>query len=294
MILFLVFCFVSSPAIGADKTRMKWITSVYADGDGIGLVYPEGVACGDDFIVVADTGNSRLLRYTYEGLLVTAEAEFPLPKSHPIIVQVNSKGTLYFLDGRERRVARLSATGEEKSYLDPKNVPSSAEIVAKSFRIDGSDGIYILDILAGQVLVLNADGQYSRHIPFPEEYGFFSDLAVDRQGRVFLLDSVEAVVHLAAKDAESFSPLTESMSEYVNFPARLEVDGNGVLYLVDQNGSGLALVGQDGSFLGRKLGLGWNESGLYYPSQMCITADGSVFIADRNNNRIQMFKVDRN
>jgi sugar lactone lactonase YvrE len=294
LILLLVFFFASSSAIGADKTRMKWITSVYADGNGIGLVYPEGVACGDDFMVVADTGNSRLLRYTYDGVLVTAEAEFPLPKSHPIIVQVNSEGTVYFLDGRERRVARLSATGGEKSFLDPKNLPSSAEIVAKSFRIGGSDGIYILDILSGQVLVLNADGQYSRHVPFPEEYGFFSDLAVDRQGRIFLLDSVEAVVYLAAKDADSFSQLTESMREYVNFPARLEVDGNGILYLVDQNGSGLALIAQDGSFLGRKLGLGWNESGLYYPSQMCISADGSVFIADRNNNRVQMFKVDQN
>jgi hypothetical protein len=84
------------------------------------------------------------------------------------------------------------------------------------------------------------------------------------------------------------------MKEYMNFPARLAIDDRGVLYLVDQNGSGLGIVGRDGSFLGRKLARGWNESGLYYPSQMCISANGSIFIADRNNSRIQMFKVDEN
>ncbi len=292
LILCLV-CFLASPqAIGADKTRLKWVTSIYADANGIGLKYPEGVTCGDDFIVVGDTGNSRILRYSYEGPSVTAEAEFPFPKSQPIVVQVNSKGIVHFLDGRERRIAQLSATGEAKSFLSPKNLPSSAEIVPKSFRIDGSDNVYILDIHTGQVIVLDAEGQYTRHIPFPEEYGFFSDLAVDRQGRIFLLDSVEAAVVSATKDAETFSPLTASLKEYMNFPARLAVDNVGVLYLVDQNGSGLALIGQDGSFLGRKLGLGWNESGLYYPSQICISQNGNVFIADRNNSRVQMFKVD--
>jgi sugar lactone lactonase YvrE len=287
--------FLASPqAIGAGKIKMKWITSIYSDANGVGLTYPEGVACGEDFIIVGDTGNSRLLRYAYEGASVTAEAEFPFSKSQPIMVQVNSKGIVYFLDGRERRIAELSATGEEKSFLRPKCVPSSAEIVPKSFRIDGGDNIYILDIFAGQVLVLDADGQYSRHIPFPDEYGFFSDLAVDRQGKIFLLDSVEAVVYLAAKDAETFTPLTASLKEYMNFPARLTVDDKGVIYLVDQNGSGLGVIGQDGSFLGRRLGLGWNESGLYYPSQMCISENGSAFIADRNNNRIQMFTIDEN
>jgi sugar lactone lactonase YvrE len=270
---------------------MKWITSIYTDANGVGLKHPEGVACRDDFVVVADTGNSRLLRYAYEGATVTAEAEFPLPKSVPIIVQVNSKGDIYFLDGRERRIVELGAAGEEKGFLRPKSLPSSAEVVPKSFRIDGQDNIYVLDVFSGQVIVLDADAQYSRRIPFPEEYGFFSDLAVDRNGGIYLLDSVDATVLFAAKDAKAFSPMAASVKEYMSFPARLSIDGGGILYLVDQNGGGLGIIGQDGSFLGRKLGFGWNESSLYYPSQMCISANGSVFIADRNNSRIQMFSL---
>jgi len=105
-----------------------------------------------------------------------------------------------------------------------------------------------------------------------------------------VLDSVKAVVHSLEKGAEAFTPLTENMNEIVNFPARLTVDDRGYLYLVDQNGSGLGLVAPDGSLLGRKLGMGWNKSGLYYPYQICISGS-TVFIADRSNNRVQMFTV---
>ena len=95
------------------------------------------------------------------------EAEFPLPKSYPIRVHVNSKGDLYFLDGRERRIEIVSATGEESGPLSYKGLPSSTEVVPKSFTIDRNDNIYLLDILSRQVLVLDPGGQYSRQCPLP-------------------------------------------------------------------------------------------------------------------------------
>jgi sugar lactone lactonase YvrE len=276
---------------GAAEYGFKWVTSIYADADGIGLKRPEGVACGEKRVVVADTGNRRLVRYGYDGDEVSAERVFPLGKSSPTVLQFNSKGDLYFLDGRDRRIVVLKASGERVGSLNPKSMPSSKEIVPKSFRIDGDDNIYILDIFSQQVIILDPDWQLSRTIPLPKDRGFFSDLAIDRQGKIYVVDSVEAVVHVAVKGAETFTRFTESMKELVNFPARLTIDAQGVLYLVDQNGSGLGLVAPDGASLGRRLGLGWNKSGLYYPSQICISAGGNVFIADRNNNRVQMFTV---
>jgi len=56
----------SAEVLGAGKKTMQWLTSSYADEKGAGLKHPEGVACGGDSFVVADTGNSRILRYRYE------------------------------------------------------------------------------------------------------------------------------------------------------------------------------------------------------------------------------------
>lgn len=271
--------------------KLKWLRSVYVDARGGGLKYPEGVACTDESFVVADTGNRRILRFTYQGESVTPDAEFPVPKARPMRLSLNSRGEVYFLDGRDRRIAILGTAGEKTRYLKPRSVPFSTEVVPKSFTIDRKDQIFLLDVLSENVLVLDAEGQYQRHIPFPEDYGFFSDLAVGPQDTVYLLDGVEAVVYAAARGEKAFSPLTEGLKDYMNFPTSLSLDDDGVLYLVDQFGSGLALVGQDGAFLGRELSLGWTEGGLYYPSQICISGNGTLFVADRNNSRIQLFSL---
>ena len=278
-------------ASAADKRRFRWVRSVYVDAKGVGLKYPEGVACTNDQFVVADTGNSRLLRYAYDDESVSPDPPLSVGKTSPIKVQLTSGGDLYFLDGREREIKRMSADGEEVDLFEPKGMPSSGKVVPKSFAIDTSDTVYVLDIFSKHVLVLDADGSYERRVAFPKEYGFLTDVAVDSRGKILVVDAVEAVVYAAAKGEKELSPLSESLKEFVNFPARLSVDQDGLIYLVDQHGSGLALVGQDGAFLGRQLGLGWNDRGLYYPSQICISQSGHVFIADRNNSRVQIFRT---
>ena len=57
----------SVQSLGAEKRTIKWVASIYSDANGVGLKYPEGVACTDEYLIVADTGNSRLLRYSYRG-----------------------------------------------------------------------------------------------------------------------------------------------------------------------------------------------------------------------------------
>ena len=58
-----------------------------------------------------------------------------------------------------------------------------------------------------------------------------------------------------------------------------------------ENGSGIVILGQDGSFHGRQLSMGWTEGLLYFPSQMCVNDKGEVFIADRGNSRVQIFTL---
>jgi DNA-binding beta-propeller fold protein YncE len=168
-------------------------------------------------------------------------------------------------------------------------LPFSTDIVPKSFKIDSEDNLYILDIFSENVVVLDSAGQYLKHLAFPEDFGFFTDLAVDSKGSVFLLDAVEAVIYSAGSSATEFSPLTERLKEYINFPTSLATDEEGQIYVVDQYGSGVALIGADGSFLGRKVGTGWREGLLYYPTQICISDEGIILVADRSNGRVQLF-----
>lgn len=276
------------PALArADMAKLKPAAVIYTDDKGGELKYPEGVACSEKMLVIADTANGRLLRYSYEIDEVKGGAEIKIPQlSYPIRIQINSKGEIYALDGKQRRIVRLKQEGTFGGYLEIKDLPAPASIVPRSFKIH-KETLYILDIQSERVVVADGDGKYIRQLPFPAGYGFFSDLAVGDDGTIYLLDSVTATLH--ASDGTAFKPLTQSLAEYMEFPVAI-VAHKGSLLIGDQNGGGIATIAADGTYLGRQLGIGWKNGLVNYPGQFCIGGKGELFIADRNNSRIQLFE----
>jgi hypothetical protein len=291
-ILLVVSLFPPLNTFSAETVKFKYLQSVYFDEKGGGLKQPEGVASGEkSLFVIGDTGNDRLVRYTFQDRNLKGGSEIKIPQlSNPIRVQINSKGEIFALDGKKRRIVRLSPEGTFRNYVDPEGIPSPSPFVSKSFGIDRSDNIYLLDIFTGRVLVLNPEGKYQKQIPFPKEYGFFSDLSVDSKGNILLIDCVKATVFSAPKDSNSFSPLTKSLREYLDFATSI-TDRRGSVYIVDEDGGGIVILGADGTFVGRQLSKGWNEGLLYFPSQMYVNERGEIFIADRGNSRVQIFTL---
>jgi sugar lactone lactonase YvrE len=285
--------------LGAEAMKFSYITSIYADqvntADQVRTAFkqPEGIACDDQsLVIVADTGNGRLLRYVFRDQTISsASPAIQLPElAYPTRVELNSKGEIFVLDRKRRRIVRLTPQGAFDSYLDPTGQPSP-EYAPRSFCIDSNDAIYVLDIFSERVLVLTPEGRYQAQRKFPKEYGFFSDVAVDYKGTVFLIDSINARVFEAARDAAEFSPLTPNLKEYMRFPTAIATDNRGRIYLVDRNGSRVIILGPDGSLLGQLSAMGWKEGLLQHPSQLCINSSGEIFVADTNNNRIQVFAV---
>jgi sugar lactone lactonase YvrE len=291
LITLTLFFVLSAPGFSAVKLRH--IISVYLDAQQKGLKQPEGVACGKgDVFVVADSGNGRLVRFSFQGGSLLPGMDIKIPQlAYPVRVQIDGQGDIFALDERQRRIVHLSPEGEFKGYVEATGLPGSTTMIPRSFKIDGNGNMYILDISSANVVVLDANGKFVRNIAFPEQYGFISDLAVDFKGTILLVDSLESIVYAAAADGTKFTPLTQSMKETVFFPTSIATDTKGTIYLVDQNGGDIIIVGQDGSFQGRLLAMGWKEGLLRYPSQCCVNADGDFFVADRSNNRVQIFSI---
>ena len=284
---------ISTASFGAEVLKFSHITSIYADQHETAIKQPEGIACDDQsLLVVADSGNGRLLRFMFRDKTISSGSPaIQLPElTYPAQAQLNSKGEIFVLDRMKRRIVRLTPDGAFHSYLEPTGLPS-ATVVPRSFFIDRNDIIYILDIFSERVLVLGPEGQYRAQKKFPKDYGFFSDLTVDFKESIFLIDSINAMVFSAAKDATAFSPLTQNLKQYMRFPTGITTDNKGHMYLVDRNGGRIIILGPDGSFLGRLSAMGWKEGFLNYPSQLCINSRGEIFIADTNNNRIQVFAL---
>jgi len=288
----LVICIAVS-SYGAETVKLRLLTAAYMDDKGSALKRPEGVAFDEkSLLVVADTGNGRILQYNFNGDRLAPLAPLVVPQlPYPIQVQIDPQGEIMALDGKSRRIVRVTPSGEFKGYLDPTGIPTSGTVVPRSFKVDRKGNVYILDIFSARVLVLDPSGKFQREIPFPQKYGFFSDLAVDGNGTVFLVDSVGGKVYTAKRDATAVTPFSESLQEDLDFPISIASDSRGRLFLSDQNGSGIVILGPDGSFRGRQSGMGWKEGLLRYPSALYISDNGTLFIADRGNSRVQVFSI---
>jgi len=283
-------------AFGASAVKGKHITSVYTYkvGEDIKrLKHPQGVGCSDtSLFIVADTENELFVQYELRDGQVKTVADFKQRQvSRPTKVLINSKGDIYTLDGKKRRIVKLSSDGQFIDYIVPKGLPSPESYVPKSFALDRSDNIYVLDIFSKRVLVLSPEAEFQKQIEFPKDHGYFSDVSVNFKGDILLLDSTKARVLYATKHEVSFSPLTESLREYLRYPTNVTTDSRGRIYLVDRNGYQIVVLGQDGSFLAYATGAGWKEGLLRYPSQVCLNTKGELFVADTDNNRVQIFQL---
>jgi hypothetical protein len=279
----------------AETAKFRHLMSVYFDDKGGGLKLPEGVACNNrSEFLVADTGNDRLLRFSLAEKAVKGGQEIKVPQlTAPVRVQMSSKGEIYALDGKQRRIVHLSVEGEFKDFVAFDGAPPPATIVPKSFKIDNAGNLYVLDVFSARVLVLNPEGKFQKALNFPQDVGAISEIAIDFAGNVLLLDSRKRRVYSAGKEGNSFAPLggdlTESMGTMPSYMTAIK----GVIFIVEGRGSAVLSLGQDGSFLAKQLTMGWNEGQLNYPSQMCVNEKDEVFIADRDNSRVQIFSLIR-
>lgn len=277
-------------AFGAEPMRMKFALSILDDAKGVGLNQPEGVACSEDRLVVADTGNGRIVLYSLQGGEPKGGTEIKLPQVlYPVRVTMGSKGDLFVLDERQRKVVHLTREGAFSGYVEITGLPAQGMVVPAGIVVDGKDTLYLLDILGGRVLVLAADGKFQRQLDLPKDSGFITDLTVDQNGIIYVVDGVKSMVYSNAKDPAAFSPISGSMKDELKFPSNVVSDNKGALFISDQNSGGIVVVGQDGTFRNRLLSLGWKDGTVRYPAQICIANNGAFFVADRANSRIQMF-----
>lgn len=291
-----VVCVLGAPRTSAAQAaRFRFLSAVYADGQGIGFSAPEGVACGaGGQILIADTANNRLVRFTYADKALTGGTEIKIPQLvSPARVQLNSKGEIYALDSAQRRLIHLGPDASFKEAVSFSGVPAPATVVPKSFAIDSSDNLLVLDAFGSRVLMLDPQGQFQKALPLPDDAGFASDVTVDVTGNVLVIDAVGRRLFAAAKDAGAFTPLGGSLSQYVTTMPAYLTTSKGTIYVVEGEGSRIVALGKDGSFLSRQLTMGWNEGSLNYPSQICINDKDEAFIADRDNSRVQVFQLIR-
>jgi sugar lactone lactonase YvrE len=281
------------PTPAAEVLKLRPAAMLYADDKGVALNVPQGVGCGGGTtFVVADSGRGRVLRFEVSGALAQTKGEVALPElPYPIRADIDAKGTLIVLDGKSRRIGRVSPDGTFAGWVDVPAAEGAGPAVLRSFALDSAGRVYALDIVGRRVAVIGPGGGLERAIPLPADARFPTDLTVDPRGTVFVVDGLHRCVYAARKDDKELTAFSKPLTEDLDYAAAIATDGAGHFFVADENGGGIVILGPDGSFRGRQSAYGWKEGYLRYPSGLCANGHGLLIVADRENQRVQVFSV---
>lgn len=142
-------CMAAPPApCSLDEARQDIFMDPYALHKPRGVTFsPEGD------LVVADTGNGRVLIYTWPQLVT--RYIIPLPGGEPWDLDYDSRGRLYVADAAAKRVYRFDRLWRlDTDYLGGDGVLKQPHHLA----IDGGDQLFVLDDVARRVVALDDKG----------------------------------------------------------------------------------------------------------------------------------------
>ncbi|HQU16950.1 MAG TPA: NHL repeat-containing protein [Gammaproteobacteria bacterium] len=163
----------------------------------------------------------------------------------------------------------------------------------------GSGRVYVADSLNHRIQVFTPDGRFVRAISVPDQ-GRPMNIAV-HDGKVYAADYWNDDVLVFGRDGtleRTFgTPGTAgSAPGRFNSPAGVAVGPKGNVYVAGFYNQRVQELAPDGQFIrqwghtGRK---GYVESGWFnYPLDVAVAADGTLFVADGYNDRIQAFGPD--
>ncbi len=279
----------SAPA----EAPVKLLLTIYGEGEPGEFAYPLAVTCAER-LVVADTGNKRLLFYDAQGGQFRYAGKFDAggKLGAPFCVAEVAGGRL--LVG-ERGKPTLTLCDPKANTAQPallQGVPQAALLRPGRFCTGPEGKVYLIDNGAGRLLLLSADLRFEREVSVRSEaFTGFSDVRVDRRGNVLALETLRGLVHVfdpSLKPVRAFGS-REGASAPFEFPVSLATDPHGNIYVLDSHRAQVLVFDPEGRLQWRLGGFGWKEGSFNDPSYICVDGASRLFVCDRLNNRIQVF-----
>jgi hypothetical protein len=280
---------------------------------------PAGVAIGADYSVfIVEEAGQRLTKLADDGAFVWSfgaagisgndSQHLNWASGNPAI---DSQGRVYVPDRNNNRVAVLDADGTSLGFIgNQDNDPRYRFRSPAGVAISPNGDIYVVDQDYNDVQVYTSDRYYKTRIGVQSDQGGSdnaqfnrpSGIAVKDNLTLFVADSNNYRIQQCTRPSLSSNTWTcatfagESGNSYwdndhLNYPSSIAWDAhNGRLYVVDQNenrvmvfdgaGSLLAVVGGDNGPANNQFG---------NPRSVAVDNAGNVYVADRDNYRIQKF-----
>jgi uncharacterized protein (TIGR03663 family) len=269
---------------------------------------PRGLAVAPDgSIWVADTGNSRIVRFDATGEVVNSWGERtpdgqnpPAPGTftEPWGVAIDSQGNIFVADTWNHRVQKFDSTGKfllEWGQAGQLNDGSDRLWGPRGIAVSPDGRVYLTDTGNKRVAVFDTNGKSLFEFGTEGE-GLLDEpvgIAIGPDGRVYVADTwnMRVAVFTAEGDFQTSWPVQGWASDSLENKPYLAVDGQNRVYITDPEGYRIIVFSSQGAPLAVFGQYGPEDDSFGLPVGLAIGMDGNLWVADAGNHRLEKIKV---
>ncbi len=269
--------------------------SIYGVTKPLGVaVHPDG-----DLIYVSESGGERLVHIydgqgTPIGTLKPPDSKSVASRSPAYVAVHNSTARIYVSDRTRRCLDVYDCSGAHVGKFVPQSMGEHWAPMAIAFdsHTGNWDDLYVTEFSSGMHRVLVLGYNWDVKLEFgakgdgPTQFSFPNGVAVDSQGTIYVADSNNFTLKIF--DSQGGNPRAID----AGLPRGLAVNDAGLLHVVDVFGHSV-IVFEAGETLQRLFtfgGQGMGAGEFNYPNGIAVDRSGGVYIADRENDRVQVWR----
>lgn len=321
---------VSAKGKAADA-QWRFLFAIYGPGAGKAqwFLRPQGVASDGRRLYVADTDNHRVCVFDDRGHFLRQVGTFgvriargaPNPEwkpgqlAWPTDCAADADGTIWVADTVNRVVQRFDPDGEAAlvfpragrtgDYAPGKE--GHASLLERPLSVTVAENrLYVADGFRVGRYALDGkpEGYFGKQKGSPAAGAMLQawGMVVDERGSVAVADALNHRVQAfsstgkllwstATPRTKPGTPPDVNPEELFALPRGMDRDAAGHIYVADALRAKVIILAASGSKLAEMGELGRNQAELFLPNDVAVTRSGTIFVADKGNNRIQAFRL---
>ncbi len=282
---------------GAPKEGPRFVKSVFGDFTDL-----QGVAVnrkGDKFFVV-DSQAAKIWMVNKNGRILGSfgkRAEGPETEDGfgaPLNIAVGPKDEVYVTDRMGARILVFNSNGKFIKRFRP--LDPAFEWSPIGIAVDSQGNVYVADAKKDEHRVVKFDKNGKVLMTFGKqsskkgEFNYPNGIAVDKAGDIYVVDSNNSRVQIFNKNGKFLRTFSGTAAGALTHPMGIDVSRTDEIHVVESFGHDIQVYDKKGANIYNFGQFGIADGQFRYPKGIAIGSDGTVFVTDHDNLRIQIWK----